>query len=1065
MTTHPESPPSPNPAPLPDDDETLARNQRIFGRTFRTLLLLGLPLALLGAISSLWRGQWLIALALLAVALLAVWLGMAARALIAAYRRTLEMTRTVIVARSQALHERDQLLYDIGEAMPDVLIYQTEAWPGKPSRYTYIGGTGGERWGVTLAQAYADPMLIWARIHPEDRLTFHQAIQEANEDRRVLEHELRICMPDGSTRWSFFRSMPQFLPDGRIIRSGIEFDITERKAADLALAEQLRYSEALASCSRTLLVEGANTPDWKHVVAQVLATLRAAVGCTRFALRLYPSPNDILRSGEIIVEDQSPDLPPFQNIPVAVEDVPSVLRDAIARGEPIAGQIDNLLLVGSPAHTHFAANGIRSLLMIPAYVGRIWRGHLSASEQFDRSWNKPTVAMLRTGLEMITAFLWHWEMTSALRAREAQLRALGDNLPNGFIYQMRYNADGQLVFTYLSGGVTSILGVAVEDGLRDTQAIYGRIALAEQARVAIAEQQSIASMSMFAEVVQHILPDGETGWLYLCSRPRLTAEGAAVWDGLAIDITERQRAAEELAQARDAAEAAARAKSAFLASMSHEIRTPLNAVIGMAALLEETPLSDEQRVFVDTISTGGLALLSVINDILDFSRIESGHVELACEPFDVPACLASAVELVAHTARQKGLSISRICEPTVPQIVAGDEGRLRQVLLNLLSNAVKFTERGEVVLQASATAQDDCTALLTVSLRDTGIGMTPEQLERIFTPFVQAEITTARHYGGTGLGLAISQQLIKLMGGGIEVISAPGSGSSFSFSIPLPLASMPAPARSAAPTAIGPLHILVAEDNPVNQEVIRRMLESIGHTVMLVAEGNAAVDAVARHSYDAVLMDVQMPELDGEAATQQIRRLGAKIAQPWIIALTAEALAGDRERFLRAGMDDYLSKPVRPAEIQRALARAAERIASQAQDGTSAQPRASNDLNGQAVGADAAEELIVWAALDDLHTTLGLGEPETTATIIRLFDKVLPTQLEAITAAIEAQHMARLRTTAHRLCGGCLQLGAQAMARLCRRIEHTENMEDGRALEAHLRVCYTQTAALFHQRY
>jgi PAS domain S-box-containing protein len=426
--------------------------------------------------------------------------------------------------------------------------------------------------------------------------------------------------------------------------------------------------------------------------------------------------------------------------------------------------------------------------------------------------------------------------------------------------------------------------------------------------------------------------DGSVTWLRWAVHPWHAADGSIGGIVLVTDIID------ELVEAREAALEASRLKSEFLANVSHEIRTPLNGIIGMSELALSTRLEPEQHDFVETIRASADSLLTVINDILDFSKIESGKFSLQAQTFDVREEIAQTMKMFVAGARPRGLQLTYEVAEQVPQLAGGDSGRLRQVLVNLVGNALKFTERGGVAVQVGVQEFDGDAVVLRFSVSDTGIGIPTDRLQAIFEPFTQADGAMTRRFGGTGLGLTISARLVELMGGRVWAESpAPdhahgrdvgGPGSVFFFTVRLTAESRAADVAAPKAMPVGEMRssngarsttaprILLAEDNPVNQKVAVAMLRRRGYDVSLAETGRDAVDLVGREPFDLVLMDVQMPEMDGFAATAAIREAEARTGgHLTIIAMTAHSMAGDRERCLAAGMDGYLSKPIRSADL------------------------------------------------------------------------------------------------------------------------------------------------------
>ena len=458
----------------------------------------------------------------------------------------------------------------------------------------------------------------------------------------------------------------------------------------------------------------------------------------------------------------------------------------------------------------------------------------------------------------------------------------------------------RLSLIILAGSTLALVVV----GLALAQALSSRIVGSLEGVVAAAHDEAMASKDV---------PDGP---IVEVNKMRLALTTAA------LTIEQRVKERDQAARQQREAAAANRAKSEFLANMSHEIRTPMNAILGFSELTLATELTDKQRDYLQTVTEAARGLLVLINDILDYSRIEAGAVNLASEALDPASLVNGVVATLEEEAAAKRIGLTARVAPDVPALVQGDPHRLRQILLNLAGNAVKFTETGGVELRLSRQTDSGTSAGLRFEVADTGMGIPPETQAKLFTRFTQADSSVARKFGGTGLGLAISRSLVQAMGGAIGLTSAPGQGSTFWFTVALPVVDAPrlpaAPAAN-APVAARPVRILLVDDADTNRRLAKIILNGAGHTVDDVADGAAAVAAVRKNSYDLVLMDIQMPEVDGYEATRRIHALDRPT--PPIVAMTANAMAEDIERCYAAGMDGHILKPIDAAGLLAAVAR------------------------------------------------------------------------------------------------------------------------------------------------
>lgn len=547
------------------------------------------------------------------------------------------------------------------------------------------------------------------------------------------------------------------------------------------------------------------------------------------------------------------------------------------------------------------------------------------------------------------------QQSSELLARLDKLTA---RVP-GLLYQFQQWPDGRRAFPYTSSGIRQLHGLAPEDVAEDAGSIFSRVHSDDLARILASIEVSAHHLSRWHEEFRIAHARGHMVWVEGDAMPELQVDKSVLWHGYLRDISERKQVEQSLMAARDLAEAANRSKSEFLANMSHEIRTPMNAVMGLSQLLAETALDPQQTDYVSKIAQSSRMLLRVINDILDYSKIEAGRLELEQEPFVLREVLEHIHDLFAAATGEHLLDLRMHLDPDLPSVLCGDALRLGQVLLNLVGNAIKFTEQGWVEVAVhllppptDAAAQSvSAVALppehtapaeplwLEFSIQDTGIGIDPQQMEKLFRPFSQADSSTTRRFGGTGLGLMISRSLVEAMGGHLSATSVPGEGSTFRFVLPLTVVESVTEAEVALASGsctgdpviarrdrdgvqrmpdLREYRVLLVEDNRLNQEVALGLLRKTGLQVVIAEDGEQAVRQVAEQPFDCILMDLQMPVMDGFSAARQIREQGHVLP---IIALSAAVMEADRKQAQAAGMNDHLAKPIDQAALLATLQR------------------------------------------------------------------------------------------------------------------------------------------------
>ena len=838
-------------------------------------------------------------------------------------------------------------------------------------------------------------------IHPDDREPISARLRQSAVDGTALRARLRVA--DLSSAWQWVRIHAQPLPssEGALRWNAFVHDATEevaqeaawRRERDASLAAERRLREVLDRMPGTVF-ELRREPDGKVHFTFVSEGVREMAGL---------DPEECRKNPMLMFQRIEP------------EDLMNVIEGI--RGDELGS-------------------------VIRTYRVRMADGSLRWVRNFALKRMAQDGAMIATCcLQDLTETLdlqqQLQQARDAAQAAERRVRDIAESLP-GMVYEVQVDLNaGKSRLVYVTDGVTDLYGLTREEAMGDHSRMMAMMPPEDRNRLAQDFVRSLHSTEPSVTDYRVGRPGGGLRWLRTHSQRRDIDGSTARWVGHTVEVTAEKAVEQELAHAKEVAEAANRAKSEFLANMSHEIRTPMNAVISFAYLGLRASDATRQADYFRKIETAARALLDIINDVLDLSKVEAGKLELDRAPFSLGQVLDNLESVVGLRAHEKGLDFRMELAPDVPPALVGDPLRLGQVLMNLGGNAVKFTETGEVLVRVrrdDAEAGHDSTAQaaacrLRFEVQDSGIGLSTEQIGKLFSPFTQADTTTTRRYGGTGLGLSISKRLVELMGGDMSVQSAPGAGSTFRFDAVFELYTesvLPSPPLAGDEADLAGLEVLVVDDHPANLEVARDLLQSAGVRVQLATSGVEAIRAAGEQRFDAVFMDMRMPGMDGVEATRRIRQAETGARRVPIIALTANVMQPDRERCLSAGMDDFVGKPIDVQELFAALARVCGR--------RSSHPHALEPLPAP---APIAARLAVVEEPDFDFERARARVARTPELFDRLVSRFINEAdlVAQLRAQIDAGQLAEAGITAHTLKGSAAQIGALRLSRLAAEME------------------------------
>jgi PAS domain S-box-containing protein len=814
-------------------------------------------------------------------------------------------------------------------------------------------------------------------LHPDDTAEYVAAFQRAVRERTRFSAEVRVRRADGEWRWLASYAEPRLSPAGEFLgHCGLSPDITERRQAEQAR----QFQHSLIRAIHEVSLDGILVIDGDGLVVshnkRLFDTLR--ISPTRF------------RDGSLIGVSQ--------------EDLLSAAVEQVKDPEGFLNRVRELSRHSDASdHCEIELRDGRTLERYSASLGA------ECNQCLGRVWFFRDITERK-------------QFEQTLQSSEEKFRQLAENVREVF-WMMPPTADRIL---YVSPAYEQVWGKTCDSLYGDPMSWADSIHPEdlEQAHALFARQirgEALASEYRIAT------PDGREKWIRDRAFPVIDGSGDVTRIvGIAEEITERKRYEAELIRAREGADAANLAKSRFLANMSHEIRTPMNGVIGMIQLLLHTALTPQQRQFAEVAEASGRTLLTLIDDILDLAKIEAGRIVMENAELGVAEIVESVVQLFGAQAGAKGLGIHSRVSPKIPTALRGDPHRLRQVLTNLTANAIKFTHRGEVTVTAElAEWRESGQAVVRFVVADTGIGISPGRIDALFSPFVQADASTTRKYGGTGLGLAISKQLVEMMGGAIHVDSVEGRGSTFRFTALLESVAPRTPAGPppglTAPLARTPsepraARILIAEDNATNRLVALAQLRMLGYQADTACNGAEAVEAVLKGGYDLVLMDCSMPVMDGYEATRRIRESASRYENIPIIAVTADAMAADRERCLNGGMNDFLAKPVDVAKLADLLVRWAPARRSRTMPSSTSQ---------SAAGPPAGLRHDVFHPEELLERLM--GDRPLARIILQGFLQEAPGRLHDLRQRLDHGDAAALRSLSHALKGAAATVSAKSL--------------------------------------